>query len=125
LARSTLLHALQNERNNVQELETMISTLQQNNSAIADMVLSRDSLIEELNNRVGVFEDDKMVLKAALRQLQNEIKEEAPKTELLIQELDQARSGMYGSVKSLSEVLLIGSHSCVTPISGRSTVFRV
>lgn len=93
MARSTLLDALQTERNNVHELETIISTLQQNNSAIADMVQSRDSLIEELNKRVGVFEDDKMVLKAALRQLQNEIKQEAPKTEKLMMDLTQARQG--------------------------------
>ena len=99
LARSTLLHALQTERNNVNELETMISTLQQNNSAIADMVQSRDSLIEELNKRVGVFEDDKMVLKAALRQLQNEIKQEAPKTEQLMVDLAQARQGAFYTIQ--------------------------
>ena len=84
LARSTLLHALQSERASVDELEAAVATLQRNNSAIMDVVESRNSLISELNERVAVFEDDKMVLKAALRQLQKEIKEEAPKTQLLV-----------------------------------------
>ncbi|KAL9189396.1 hypothetical protein ACHAXT_009071 [Thalassiosira profunda] len=91
LARSTLLHALQTERSNVEELESAVATLQRNNSAIVDVVSSRDSLITELNDRVAVFEDDKMVLKAALRQLQLEMKEEAPKTQQLVDDLDAAR----------------------------------
>ena len=91
LARSTLLHALQSERASVDELEAAVATLQRNNSAIMDVVESRNSLISELNERVAVFEDDKMVLKAALRQLQKEIKEEAPKTQLLVEELEDAR----------------------------------
>ncbi|KAL7521507.1 hypothetical protein ACHAWX_006186 [Stephanocyclus meneghinianus] len=81
LARSTLLHALQTERSNVEELEAAVMTLQRNNSAIMDVVQSRNSLINELNDRVAVFEEDKMVLKAALRQLQKEIREEGPKLE--------------------------------------------
>lgn len=81
LARSTLLHALQTERASVEELEASLITLQRNNSAIMDVVQSRNSLINELNDRVAVFEEDKMVLKAALRQLQKEIREEAPKLE--------------------------------------------
>lgn len=91
LARSTLIHALQTERNCVFELEAQLSTLQSNNSAIADMVQSRDSLINELNDRVGVFEEDKLVLKAALRQLQKEMKEEAPKTQKLISTLKASK----------------------------------
>ena len=91
LARSTLLHALQSERASVDELEAAVATLQRNNSAIMDVVESRNSLISELNERVAVFEDDKMVLKAALRQLQKEIKEEAPKTQLLVEELEEAK----------------------------------
>lgn len=92
LARSTLLNALQSERNNVEELENALSKTQQNNSAIAEMVASRDSLIDELNDRVAVFEEDKVVLKAALRQLQKEMKEEAPKTQKLISELKSANN---------------------------------
>lgn len=91
LARSTLLHALQTERTSVDELEASVITLQRNNSAIMDVVQSRNELISELNDRVAVFEEDKMVLKAALRQLQKEIKEEAPRTQLLADELDAAR----------------------------------
>lgn len=87
-----MLNALQSERNNVDELENALSASQQNNSAIAEMVVSRDSLIDELNDRVAVFEEDKVVLKAALRQLQKEMKDEAPKTQKLISELKTASS---------------------------------
>lgn len=95
LAKSTLLRALQRERNNVDELEAVLSTLQQNNSAISEMVESRDMLISELNDRVAVFEEDKVVLKAALRQLQKEMKEEAPKTQKLIRDLQHANEGRH------------------------------
>ena len=71
-----MLNALQAERANVEELEETLAMTQQNNSAIAEMVESRDSLIDELNDRVAAFEEDKVVLKAALRQLQKEMKEE-------------------------------------------------
>ena len=86
-----MIHALQTERDNVHELEAVLSSLQSNNSAIADMVSSRDSLINELNDRVGVFEEDKLVLKAALRQLQKEMKEEAPKTQKLLSDLKSTK----------------------------------
>ena len=62
LAKSTLLRALQIERANVDELEAVVTSLQQNNSAIAEMVKSRDLIIDELNDRVAVFEEDKVVL---------------------------------------------------------------
>jgi chromosome segregation ATPase len=57
------------------------------------MVESRDSIIDELNNRIAVFEEDKVVLKAALRQLQKEIKEEAPKAQKLMDDLGKAEEG--------------------------------
>ncbi len=90
MAKSTLLRALQSERTNVHELESAVASLQQNNSAISEMVESRDNIIDELNNRIAVFEEDKVVLKAALRQLQKEMKEEEPKTQKLIDELAEA-----------------------------------
>lgn len=90
MAKSTLLRALQVERANVHELESAVLSLQQNNSAISEMVESRDSIIDELNNRIAVFEEDKVVLKAALRQLQKEIKEEAPKAHKLMDDLSKA-----------------------------------
>jgi chromosome segregation ATPase len=89
--RSTLLEALQRERNNVEELETAVASLQQNNSAIAEQVHSRDLIISELNDRVAVFEEDKVVLKAALRQLRKEMNEDAPMTDKLVKDLKDAR----------------------------------
>lgn len=93
MAKSTLLKALQIERNNVDELDAFVASLQQNNSAIAEMVKSRDLIIDELNERVAVFEEDKIVLKAALKQLQKEMKEEAPRTQKMIDDLEAARQG--------------------------------
>ena len=90
-ARSTLLKALNEERKSVEELESIVSILQQNNSAIAEQVRSRDFIIEELNERVAVFEEDKVVLKAALRQLQKEMNDEAPKIKRLENDLVAAR----------------------------------
>ena len=108
LARTTLLHALQVERSSVEELEDAVAALQRNNSAIMDVVSSRDSLIEELNSRVAVFEDDKMVLKAALRQLQMEIKEEQPKTQKLIDDLASARQREANLKDEIEHLILEG-----------------
>lgn len=76
-------------------MESLVASLQQNNSAIAEVVQSRDTIIDELNSRVAVFEEDKVVLKAALKQLQKEMKEEAPRTEKLIDDLKAVRQGMW------------------------------
>jgi hypothetical protein len=92
-----LLTALQSERNNVEELENALELEKQNNTAIAEMVASRDSLIDELNDRVAVFEEDKVVLKAALRQLQKEMKEEAPKTQKIVSELKSANARKFST----------------------------
>jgi chromosome segregation ATPase len=107
-ARSSLLLALQSERNSVSELEAALLTLQQNNSAISEQVQSRDQIIDELNNRIAVFEEDKVVLKAALRQLQMEMNDEAPKTHKLVEDLAHAQS----EVKRLSDEIdaLIDDH---------------
>lgn len=59
------------------------------------MVSSRDSLIDELNDRVAVFEEDKVVLKAALRQLQKEMKEEGPKFKKMEGDLEVAQDGAF------------------------------
>jgi chromosome segregation ATPase len=90
-ARSTLLMALQTERNSVHELEAIVASLQQNNSAISEQVKSRDLIVDELNDRIAVFEEDKMVLKAALKQLQKDLNAEAPKTQQLVQNLEAAQ----------------------------------
>ena len=93
MGKSTLLKALQTERGSVMELEAIVASLQQNNSAISEMVESRDMIIDELNNRIAVFEEDKVVLKAALKQLQKEIQEEAPKTQRLMDDLSGSKEG--------------------------------
>ena len=92
LSRNTLMDALKAERNHVEELEQQIMRLRQNNTAISDMVLSRDDLVNELNDRVQVFEEDKIVLKAALKQLQQEMREEMPKTAKLHFDLNTAKT---------------------------------
>jgi chromosome segregation ATPase len=106
MAKSTLLRALQAERANVHELEAAVASLQQNNSAISEMVESRDIIIDELNNRVAVFEEDKVVLKAALRQLQKEMKEEAPKTQKLLDDLAQAEQEIIRLKADINSIIL-------------------
>lgn len=103
-ARTTLLKALQTERNSVHELETAVASLQQNNSAISEQVESRNLIIEELNDRIAVFEEDKVVLKAALKQLQKEMGEEAPRTQKIVDDLAAAKKEvkrLQNEIKSL------------------------
>ena len=105
MAKSTLLRALQEERASVHELESAVLSLQQNNSAISEMVESRDSIIDELNNRIAVFEEDKVVLKAALRQLQKEMKEEAPKAHKLMEDLGKAEKEIKRLQSEMNSVI--------------------
>jgi chromosome segregation ATPase len=105
-ARSTLLSALQTERSSVHELETIVASLQQNNSAISEQVKSRDQVIDELNDRIAVFEEDKMVLKAALKQLQKDLSSEAPKTQKLVQDLEAAQLEVRRLKKEIKGLIL-------------------
>ncbi len=52
------VHALQAESPNVDELEMALEAeaLRRNNTAILDIVSSQDTIVSELNSRVGVFE---------------------------------------------------------------------
>ena len=69
-----------------------MSELEYNNTALATVMASRDELIEELSDRIEVFEDDKIVLKAALRQLQEEMKNEEPKIKMLHLDLESVNN---------------------------------
>ena len=120
-ARATLLQALQTERNNVHELEGIVTSLQENNSAISEQVQSRDVIIDELNDRIAVFEEDKLVLKAALRQLQKEMKEEAPKTQQLHQKLEAAQKMIARLQTNIKD--LIAQHQ--SEIKGLQEVVRL
>ena len=108
-ARSTLLTALQNERNNVNELESTIMTLQQNKSAIEEEIQSRDAVITDLTNRMTSYDEEKLVLKAALRQLQLERNEEAPKQQTLKDELQQTQSEIIRLTKEMD--LIVERHN--------------
>ena len=52
------VHALQAERTNVDKLKLALKAeaLRRNNTAIMDIVSSQDTIVSELNGRVGVFE---------------------------------------------------------------------
>ncbi len=52
------VHALQAKRLNIDELEPALEAkvLRRNNTAIMDIVSSWDTIVSELNGRVGVFE---------------------------------------------------------------------
>ena len=104
-ARSTLLKALNEERKSVEDLEVSVLALQRNNSAIAEQVVSRDLIIDELNDRIAVFEEDKLVLKAALRQLQKEMKEEAPKKQKLVESLAKSEKQVAKLQKEIESLI--------------------
>ncbi|GAX15168.1 hypothetical protein FisN_12Lh128 [Fistulifera solaris] len=105
-ARSTLLAALQRERENVEELEATVTNLQRNNTALAEQVKSRDEIMDELNDRIGVFEEDRVVLKAALRQLKKDMSEEAPKTQRMAEDLKFARVEIERLQNEIESLLL-------------------
>jgi hypothetical protein len=52
------IHALQAKRTNVDELKLALEAevLKHNNTVITDIISSQDSIVSELNGRVGVFE---------------------------------------------------------------------
>ena len=52
-------------------------SLQLNNMALLDVVEIQDALVGNINYRVAVFEEDRVVLKAALRQIQRDMRDEA------------------------------------------------
>lgn len=104
-ARSTLLAALQSERNSVHELEAAVNSLQQNNTAISEQVKSRDLIIDELNDRIAVFEEDKLVLKAALKQLQKDLNAEAPRTQKLLDDLERSKKEIARLKKEIKALI--------------------
>mmetsp|Transcript_21968 Transcript_21968/g.50079 ORF Transcript_21968/g.50079 Transcript_21968/m.50079 type:complete len:219 (-) Transcript_21968:261-917(-) len=89
--KKTLTSALCRERQSVYDLEEALEISTAKASALQDVVASRDAVVSELNDRIAVFEEDKGVLKAALRQLQVDLREEmgpkAKATEELIEML--------------------------------------
>ena len=75
LDQSALLSALRSDRDSVFDLETTATAiatetyLQLNNTTLPDIAERRDALVGDIHNRVAVFDNDRVVLKAALRQL--------------------------------------------------------
>ena len=61
------------------DLEATAKLLQFNNMALSVIVESRYSLVGELNDRVTVFEDDRVVVKASLRQIHKDIRDDPPR----------------------------------------------
>ena len=61
-----LTDVLTEVRQYASDLEDQLEILQRNHTSLADMVESQDALVDQLNNRVRVFEEDKFVIKAVL-----------------------------------------------------------
>jgi len=80
LAQRSLLFALTQSREYVSELETLVEAFEQNCTANQEQLQSKQELINELHDRIAVFEEDKFVLKAALQQLRKEMKAEESKS---------------------------------------------
>ena len=60
------------------ELEETEMSLIINNKSLSGVVEIKDDLVGELTDRVAVSREDRVVLKAALRQLQREMRDETP-----------------------------------------------
>ena len=101
-----LLSALRSKRESVFDLEATAKFLQFNNMALSDIVEIQDALLGELNDRVAVFEDDRVVVKAALRQIHKEIRDEPPGTPRWWRTPRSQRAVIYISVS------LFGTPSC-------------
>lgn len=108
MARSTLMTALQIERNNVEELETALAQLQRNYTVTSDQVQSRDAMISELNGRAAILSEDKAVLKAALRQLRKEMSDEADRTKKILDEVEVSKNESSRLQNEISSI--IASH---------------
>lgn len=105
LTRNTLTKALQNTRELVEDLEYQVSQLEQNNTSLSEVISSRDKLVKELHGRINIFEEDKLVLKAALRQLQREMKDEiGPARQKLEDELRDACEDIQGLQSNLKSI---------------------
>ena len=70
LALSSLPLALRSNRESVFEMEVTATSLHINNMALSDVVESRDTMVEYIHNKVDMFKEERVVLKATLRQLQ-------------------------------------------------------
>ena len=79
LAQSSLLSSLISERELVLELEETEMSLIINNKSLSGVVEIKDDLVGELTDRVAVSREDRVVLKAALRQLQREMRDDPPR----------------------------------------------
>ena len=65
LAQSALILAFKSERNSMFDMEATVTPLQLNNMSLSDIVESQDTLVGDLNERMVMFEEDRVVLKAA------------------------------------------------------------
>ena len=74
--KSTLSNALKNEIQSAPDLETCIELLETNFTSTLSILESKNMLIEELQNRIIMFEDDKIVLKKTLDAFKNGIENE-------------------------------------------------
>ena len=88
LAQSALLLELQSERKSVSDLEETEMSLQLNNTALSDVVEIQDALVWDLKDKVAVFEENRVVLKASLRQLHREMRDEAPGHAKVVEDLE-------------------------------------
>lgn len=98
LAQKTLLVALQQTREEVAELETTVEVLQLNCTSLQDRLDSKVELIDELHDRIAVFEEDKVVLKAALKQLRKEMRVEETKRLELQTNYTQLEKGKFEQI---------------------------
>ena len=74
-------------------MEATATSLQLKNMTLSDAVDIRDALVGELHDRVVVFEEDRVVLKADLRQIQRETRYKAPGHAKVEENLEAKKDG--------------------------------
>ena len=93
LAQLDLLLTLRSKRDSVFDMEVTETSLHLNNTSLSEVVDIQDALVGNLNNRVDVFEEDRVVLKADLRQIQRETRYKAPGHAKVEENLEAKKDG--------------------------------
>ena len=75
------------------ELEATTTSLHINNTDLSEILESQDYLVGDLNNRVAMFEEDRVVLKVMFIQLHMEMGGEPPGNTNVTEDLKAAKDG--------------------------------
>ena len=93
LSQLALLLALRSKRESFFDLEAMTKFLQLSNMSLSDVLDIRDALVGEINYRVAVLKDARVVVRAALRHIHKEMRDEPPGHTKVVKYLKVTKGG--------------------------------